>query len=267
MKGERRETGILVAYLVAAAIAGTTLCEHAARHLGAFRTSFSIGDGTAGVVLGLFRGDERSIIATRFFAFPFIFVAKLNYGSSLDFQCAAGEATLVSESRRTLEEQFDRILNQHGPAISRLAFGYEAVASVREELVQEIALAIWQALPHFRGECSERTFVFRIAHNRGLSHAWKRRPPLQPLDDLEESQQPIDPRPQPEEQAAQIHQRARLMSAIQSLPVTLRQMMVLMLEDLSHAEIAEVMGITENNVAVRMNRARKALKDALGVRQ
>ena len=52
-----------------------------------------------------------------------------------------------------------------------LAFSYEAVASVREELVQEIALAIWQALPRFRGECSERTFVFRIAHNRGLIFA------------------------------------------------------------------------------------------------
>jgi RNA polymerase sigma-70 factor (ECF subfamily) len=56
------------------------------------------------------------------------------------------------------------------------------------------------------------------------------------------------------------------MSAIQLLPVTQRQMIVLMLEGLSHAEMAEVMGITENNVAVRLNRARNMLKDALGVR-
>jgi RNA polymerase sigma-70 factor (ECF subfamily) len=173
----------------------------------------------------------------------------------------------VSESRRALEEQFDRILADHGPAISRVAFGYEAVASFREELVQEIALAIWQALPHFRGDCSERTFVFRIAHNRGLSHAWKRRPPYQPLDELEEADQPIDPRPHPEEQAVQVHQRARLMSAIRSLPVTHRQLIVLMLEGFSHAEMAEVSGITENNVAVGLSRARKALKDALGVRR
>jgi RNA polymerase sigma-70 factor, ECF subfamily len=45
-----------------------------------------------------------------------------------------------------------------------------------------------------------------------------------------------------------------------------RQIIVLMLEGLSHAEISEVMGITENNVAVRLNRARSALKDVLGVR-
>jgi RNA polymerase sigma-70 factor (ECF subfamily) len=55
------------------------------------------------------------------------------------------------------------------------------------------------------------------------------------------------------------------MSAIQSLPVTHRQMIVLMLEGLTHAEIADVTGITENNVAVRLTRARKALKDAMGV--
>lgn len=168
----------------------------------------------------------------------------------------------MSEHRRDLEAQFDRIFNEHAAAISRLAFSYEAEASVREELVQEIALAIWQALAHFRGECSERTFVYRIAHNRGLSHVWKRRPPHQPLEDIEESDQPVDPRPHPADHMAQTDQRLRLMSAIQSLPVVQRQMIVLMLEGLSHAQMAEVLGITENNVAVRLNRARKMLKDA-----
>ncbi len=172
----------------------------------------------------------------------------------------------MSEHRQALEKQFARILSEYGAAISRLAFSYEAVASIREELVQEIALAIWQALAHFRGECSERTFVYRIAHNRGLSHVWKRRPAHQPLEEIEESDQPVDPRPHPEEQASQTDQRVRLMSAIQSLSVTHRQMIILMLEGLSHAEMAEVMGITENNVAVRLNRARKTLKDALGER-
>jgi RNA polymerase sigma factor (sigma-70 family) len=177
-----------------------------------------------------------------------------------------GQVAIVSERRHDLEAQFDRILTEHGAAISRLAFSYETVASVREELVQEIALAIWQALAHFRGECSERTFVYRIAHNRGLTHVWKRRPSHQPLDEIDESDQPIDPRPHPDERVAQTGQRVRLMSAIQSLPVAHRQMIVLMLEGLSHAQMAEVMGITENNVAVRLNRARKMLKDALGER-
>ena len=179
----------------------------------------------------------------------------------------ANGATFVKETRRELEQRFERILDEHGPAISRLAYCYEAVAGIREELAQEIALAIWQALPHFRGECSERTFVFRIAHNRGLTHVGRRRPPQQSLDELEEADEPVDPRPHPDEHLAQMNQRERLASAVQSLPVAHKQMIVLMLEGLSHAEIGEVLGITENNVAVRLTRARKALKEAMGVTQ
>jgi RNA polymerase sigma factor (sigma-70 family) len=188
----------------------------------------------------------------------------MNYADSVTDRFA-GQVTIVSEHRQALEKQFARILSEYGAAISRLAFSYEQVASVREELVQEIALAIWQALAHFRGDCSERTFVYRIAHNRGLTHVGRRRPPHQPLE-LGESEQPVDPRPHLDAQVARTDERAQLMSAIQSLPVTHRQVIVLTLEGLSHAEIAEVMGITENNVAVRLTRVRKALKDALGER-
>lgn len=48
------------------------------------------------------------------------------------------------------EERFERILREYGQALGRLSFGYERVASARDELMQEIALAIWQALPQFR---------------------------------------------------------------------------------------------------------------------
>src|SRR5580693_10499998 len=154
----------------------------------------------------------------------------MNYAYSVTDQFA-GPVTM-SEHRQSLETQFARILSEYGAAISRLAFSYEAVASVREELVQEIALAIWKALPHFRGECSERTFVYRIAHNRGLTHVGRRHAPQQSLDDLEETDEPVDPRPHPDEHLAQINQRKRLASAVQSLPVAHKQMMVLMLEEL-----------------------------------
>ncbi|MBV9265075.1 MAG: RNA polymerase sigma factor [Acidobacteriaceae bacterium] len=170
---------------------------------------------------------------------------------------------MASDASWALEKQFDRIIAEHSRAIWRLACSYEPVAGRREELMQDIALALWQALPHFRGECSERTFVFRIAHNRGLSHIWKRKPAHESIDKLPERDHPIDERPEPEEQAAQECRRVALMSAVRSLPVTYRQMILLMLEDLSHAEMAEIVGITERNVAVRLNRARKALKEAL----
>jgi RNA polymerase sigma factor (sigma-70 family) len=168
----------------------------------------------------------------------------------------------VSISEKT-EQRFDRLMREYGLALSRLCFGYEKVASSRDELMQEIALAIWQALPHFRGECSERTFVYRIAHNCSITHVCRRRPAYESLDELPNPGEPVDPKPHPEEQLARAHQRDRLRSAIQRLPLVYRQVAMLMLEELSQAEIADVLGITENNVAVRLNRARKALKAAL----
>jgi RNA polymerase sigma-70 factor (ECF subfamily) len=168
--------------------------------------------------------------------------------------------------RDNSEEKFKRIMGEFGPALSRLAYGYEKVASIREELTQEIALAIWQALPHFRRECSERTFVYRIAHNRGLTHACRRGPEHDPLDELPATLEPVDPTPRPEEQVAIASQQSRLRDAIQRLPLAYRQVVMLMLEDLSHKEIAEVLGISECSVAVRMNRARKALKETMEVR-
>jgi RNA polymerase sigma factor (sigma-70 family) len=171
---------------------------------------------------------------------------------------------LVSkDTEETREHRFDRILREYGPALSRLAFGYERVASARDELTQDIALALWQALPHFRGDCSERTFIYRVAHNCGLTHVCRRRPAHESLEELPTPLEPIDPRPHPEQQAVISHQRDRLRTAIQRLPLAYRQVVMLMLEDLSHAEIGGVLGITEINVSVRLNRARKALKEAL----
>jgi RNA polymerase sigma factor (sigma-70 family) len=161
------------------------------------------------------------------------------------------------------EQQFERIMSEYGHALSRLCFGYERIASAREELMQEIALAIWQALPHFRGECSERTFVYRIAHNCAITHVCRRRPAHESLDELPAFTEPADPRPHPEDQLAKAHQRDRLRSAIQRLPLVYRQVVMLMLEELPQAEMAEILGITENNVAVRLNRARKTLKAEL----
>jgi RNA polymerase sigma-70 factor (ECF subfamily) len=161
------------------------------------------------------------------------------------------------------EARFDRLLREHGPALSRLAFGYEKRAAAREELMQEIALAIWQALPRFRGDCSERTFVFRIAHNRGITHAVRRRPEPQPLEALTEEQQPADTAPSPDQRAADRQRRDWLRAAIRTLPPLYRETIMLALEDLSAAEIGEVLGISANNAAVRLHRARAALKRAL----
>jgi RNA polymerase sigma-70 factor (ECF subfamily) len=161
---------------------------------------------------------------------------------------------------RQRERTFRELLTEYGGALRRVAATYEADPNLREDLFQEISLAIWKALPSFRGDASTRTFVFRIAHNRGLTHGWREgRLP----GELEEPERVVDRAPSPETEAALAQRRAKLLGAIRQLPIGSRQVLALRLEGLSFREIAEVTGLTENNVTVRASRARKALKQIL----
>lgn len=160
------------------------------------------------------------------------------------------------------DARYLRLVANHDRAIRRLAASYEREPARQQDLVQDIWLALWQALPGSRGACSDRTFVFRIAHNRGVTHIrhWSRRR----MEVLDESAPLADPSLDPEHAATNRQRRERLQAAVRHLPLGLRQVTVLMLEGLSHREMAEVIGISENNVAVRLTRARAALARELG---
>jgi RNA polymerase sigma-70 factor, ECF subfamily len=165
--------------------------------------------------------------------------------------------TGASLSRADLEKRFNDLLVTHGPALARLAHTYARASGDREDLFQEIAIAIWRALPGFRGECSERTFLFRIAHNRGMSHLARRRP----LEtDVEESIDLADARPNPEQALSSEERSRRLFEAVQQLPLLYRQVLTLALEGMSYDEIAEVIGISQSNVGARLTRAREMLR-------
>ena len=154
---------------------------------------------------------------------------------------------------------FDGVVQRYGDALSRFAWGYVADAADHADLMQEILVALWQALPRFRSESSVWTFVFRVAHNRALSFAGRsRRRASLPLTD-----QLRDPRPAPDAEAHARVERDRLLRAIRSLPEPLRQAVLLHLEGATPAEIAAVQGITDNNASVRLTRARQALRDLL----
>src|SRR5436190_12595419 len=164
-------------------------------------------------------------------------------------------------ARAAREQQFHQLLSDNGGALSRLAWSYTTNPSDRDDLFQDIALAIWKALPGFRGESSERTFIFRIAHNRAITYIAQRRPSATPADEVELP----DPRPNPEKGFAKEQQETRLFEAIHRLPIEYRQVITLTLEGMSYSEIAEVLGIGESNVGVRLNRARQMLRQLMEV--
>ena len=119
-------------------------------------------------------------------------------------------------------------------------------------------MALVRALSTFRGESSLRTYVLRIAHNVCLRQVMRqRRWRVDPIGEVADSEASAERR------AIRRQEEARLLAAIRELPVGLRQVLTLTLEELPQREIADVLGVTENAVAIRMHRARRLLKARL----
>jgi RNA polymerase sigma factor (sigma-70 family) len=164
-------------------------------------------------------------------------------------------------------QRFERVVREYGAALARLAAAYAPDRADRDDLSQEILVAIWRALPRFRGESSERTFVFRVAHNRGITYRSRRRhhPRLEAEAEAEAAADAVpDAGPDPAALLARSRRHQRLVAAVGELPEPHRQAVMLHLEGLTNREIAGVQGTTEDNVAVRLARARKALRLLLG---
>ena len=155
---------------------------------------------------------------------------------------------------------FERIVGEYGPLISRIAMSYEADPALREDLTQQIFLAVWQALPSFRADSSLKTFIAKIAQNRAISYVARqvRQPRLAEMPERVESEQPT-----PEDDAIGASQRRALLEATRRLPLPQRQVIILLLEGFEYAEIAEMLSIAPNALALRLSRAKAALKSIL----
>jgi RNA polymerase sigma factor (sigma-70 family) len=161
----------------------------------------------------------------------------------------------------TPRETFEQIIREHDSMLRRIASSYEARRHLAQELVQDIYFAIWRALPTYRGEAALRTFVARIATNRAVTHV-ARALKVPPSADLDESLP--TPALGPEGQAIALDRRAKLLAAVRTLPLAYRQTALLTLEGLTPAEIADVLGISTNAVAIRMSRAKALLRELIG---
>jgi RNA polymerase sigma factor (sigma-70 family) len=162
-------------------------------------------------------------------------------------------------SPRDQDALYGAAARRFGAAIERLARGYEADAELRRDLVQEIHAALWRSFSYFEGQCSERSWIYRIAHNVAVSHLIaRRRLKAETLVTLEEIADIADTG-DAEAQADTRRIVDRLLAAIHRLKPADRQVMLLYLEDLSAAEIGEVTGLSAGAVAVRIHRIKALL--------
>ncbi len=160
-----------------------------------------------------------------------------------------------------------RLLGEYRGALERLAGAYVRDPRDREDLVQEIAMALWQAIPGFRGEASERTWLYRIAHNTAIRAAARlRRRGWREGESLEELASPaVTGAIGTEARLIEEQRRAWLLRALRAMAPLDRQVVSLYLEGLEQRAIGEIAGLSEGAVATRLSRIRARLvrqKDA-----
>lgn len=161
----------------------------------------------------------------------------------------------------TAQREFEQIDKKFAPMIWRIALSHEADRQMAEDLVQDIRISLWRALPSFRGQSSLRTFVARLATNCAISHVRKRiRVPRQ----VELSESLPAGEQTPEHAAIVQDQQEKLIAAVRALPLSLRQIALLALEGMTPAEMADVLGISANAAAIRLSRAKGALRNLIG---
>lgn len=176
----------------------------------------------------------------------------------------AGATNPVSPPSRVSapDARFAALLDAHGPALWRIAGAYAPTHLDREDLYQEMLLQAWRALPSFRGESTERTWLTRIAFNVALG-AVRSRDRRITVDAPTAVDAVPDREPNPHAAADRSDALGRLLAAVRRLPEIDRALVVLSLEERTHAEIADVLGLSVSNVAVRLHRARQRLANAL----
>lgn len=152
----------------------------------------------------------------------------------------------VSNSNRLAT--FEAWLQQYGAILHKIARSY-ASPTDRDDLHQDLLIALWEALPYYRSESKPQTFIYRVALNRALNWTRARRPYLE-LPDL----------PAPSRDHDRLDQ---LYGAIAQLPELDRSMILLHLDGLTYAEIAQVLGLSETNIGARLTRLRQRLKETL----
>jgi RNA polymerase sigma-70 factor (ECF subfamily) len=169
---------------------------------------------------------------------------------------AAAETKLESYDCR-----FCELFEVYQPALRRLVSAYVVNPADREDLLQEIAAGIWKSLPGFRAEASERTWIYRIAHNIAIRRSSQTRVRSAREPGIESTfDQPSGERSAEDTLLLREKQRA-LMDAIRELPAADRQIVTLHLEGLSAAEIEEVTGVSAGAIATRLTRIRQKLTE------
>ncbi|MFP7721441.1 RNA polymerase sigma factor [Lysobacter sp. A3-1-A15] len=159
----------------------------------------------------------------------------------------------------TARGQFEALLGRHRGLVFKVAHSYSRDAEDRADLAQEIAAQLWRAWPSYDPRRPLATWMYRIALNVGISHLRGRSRHDAHHVPLDEDHHGIAGG-QGAEEGLQLQALQRLIAGFDPLN---RALLLLYLDERSHREIAEILGLTETNVATRIGRLKQRLRERL----
>jgi RNA polymerase sigma-70 factor (ECF subfamily) len=148
---------------------------------------------------------------------------------------------------------FGEWLHQYKALLFKIVRAYAPDAMDQDDLFQEIIIQLWRSIPSFKGACAVTTWLYRIALNTAIKWVGKERKHNQ-ADSIEDVQHIL------QENKIQIDERLTwLYEEIHKLDEIDRSLALLLLDGFSYKEMAVMLGITESNVGVKINRIKKQL--------
>ncbi|MBR0054722.1 MAG: RNA polymerase sigma factor [Bacteroidales bacterium] len=150
------------------------------------------------------------------------------------------------------EHEFELLVRQHKRTIYTVCYMFSTNKDEIDDLFQEILIRLWNGFDQFEGRSSAKTWIYRVALNTAINQDRKerRRPQTVPLT------VDIDPYEADNPQTQQIR---ILYDRISRLDLIDRSLILLWLEGISYDEIGAIIGISPNNVGVRLTRIKEKL--------
>ena len=149
---------------------------------------------------------------------------------------------------------FDCWTREHGAILHHVAHGF-AEGDDRQDLMQELLLAVWKAIPAFRSEAQPSTFLYRVTHNAAMTWQRSRRNYRRKVEQFGA----LGPVADAGGAAPDAERLEALYAAIREMPPLDRSLILLSLDGLSYRGMAALHGLSEGNVGARLTRLRQKL--------
>ncbi len=166
--------------------------------------------------------------------------------------------------RRTQNEIFLEWVLDYDAILWKIARTYAPFGD-HADLHQDLLIALWHAVPLYRDQAKPSTFIYRVALNSALNWNRNRERYLRRHVELDEAASGLAVTRDPQQGGSgeQEQRVEQLYAALGTLPEADRSLALMHLDGLSYRELGEILGITENNVGVKLNRVRKRLAEQL----